>query len=216
MKTRKPLLSFSGFFLLCLAVPTFSCGGSSQSNLTGIDVAPLGQTILVGDKQQYKATAHYSNAPDADVTSAADWSSSVTSTATINTGGTNPGLATGKNAGETMITVSLTQGSSSVSASTNLEVDATAKGSSLAAEDSVVVLVSQEATAREDLTVDGRTLGSVFSQMSMDFPAGMHQFASAHGTHTLTVILAPHQTYYLGFDQSGRPTLVDAYEPVPN
>ncbi|MGA8310829.1 MAG: Ig-like domain-containing protein [Terriglobales bacterium] len=85
---------FRASLVLALALALPSCGGggsSGGSGLTGIDVSPLSQTIAVGDTLQYKATGHFSNGPDQDLTGNATWSSSVTSVATIQNVGTQPG-----------------------------------------------------------------------------------------------------------------------------
>jgi uncharacterized protein YjdB len=71
---------------------------------------------------QFTATGHYSDNTTADLTKQSNWSSSVTTVATIQNLGTSPGLATGVAAGQSNITVSFAQGSSSVNASTNLTV----------------------------------------------------------------------------------------------
>ena len=98
-----------------------TCGGSSSggSTLTGIDISPISPNIVIGDTQQFHATGHFSDGPDQDLTANSNWTSSVTSVATIQQFGTQPGLATGVAAGTTNITASFAQGSSSVTGSTN-------------------------------------------------------------------------------------------------
>jgi hypothetical protein len=62
---------FRASLILALALTLPSCGGGDSgggSGLTGIDVSPLSQTIAVGDTLQYKATGHYNNGPDQDLT----------------------------------------------------------------------------------------------------------------------------------------------------
>ena len=112
------------FFLGCtLAGMLSGCGSSSSSSsLTSITVTPVSPTIAVGATQVFTATGHFSNGPDQDLTHQANWSSSVTSVATIAGNGTQPSLATGVSAGMTQITVSFAQGSSNVQASTSLTV----------------------------------------------------------------------------------------------
>ena len=100
-----------------------ACGSSSSStSLTSISITPLNPTIAVGTTQVFTATGHFSNGPDQDLTHQANWSSSVTSVATIAGNGTQPSLATGVSQGMTQITVSFAQGSSNVQASTSLTV----------------------------------------------------------------------------------------------
>jgi uncharacterized protein YjdB len=112
-------------FVLCctLAGILSACGNNSSSNsLTSISIAPTSPTIAVGGSQLFTATGHFSNGPDQDLTHQSNWTSSVSSVATIAGTGTQPSLATGVSAGTTQITVSFAQGSSNVQASTSLTV----------------------------------------------------------------------------------------------
>jgi hypothetical protein len=87
-----------------------------------IDILPASPSIAVGEQQQFTATGHFSKGPDQDITAQSNWSSSDESVATIQQFGTTPGLTTGVAAGQTTITASFAQGSSSVQSSTNLTV----------------------------------------------------------------------------------------------
>ena len=108
---------------LLLSVVLFACGDSSNSHpVTSIDISPISPTITVGATQQFTATGHFSDGSTGDLTHQANWSSSVVSVATIHSIGTQPGLASGVSAGSSQITVSFAQGSSSVTASTNLTI----------------------------------------------------------------------------------------------
>ena len=108
---------------ILLSAVLFACGDSSNSHpVTSIDISPISPTITVGATQQFTATGHFSDGSTGDLTHQANWSSSVVSVATIQSIGTQPGLASGVNAGNSQITVSFAQGSSSVTASTNLTV----------------------------------------------------------------------------------------------
>lgn len=99
-----------------------SCGSSNSGpTLTSIVISPTGPTIAVS-ATQFTATGHFSDNTTSDLTTNANWSSSVTTVATIQNLGTHPGLATAVAMGQTTITVSFAQGSSSVNASTNLTV----------------------------------------------------------------------------------------------
>jgi len=108
---------------LLLSIVLLACGDNSNSHpVTSIDISPISPTIAVGAMQQFTATGHFSDGSTADLTHQANWSSSVTSVGTIQSVGTQPGLASGVSAGTTQITVSFAQGSSSVTASTDLTV----------------------------------------------------------------------------------------------
>jgi len=111
------------FCLLLVAIAS-SCGTShSGPTLTGIDLNPISPNILVNHTQQFTATGHFSDGSTANLTTNANWSSDNTTVATIENFGTQPGLATGKSAGQANITVSFAQGSSTVNASTDLTVE---------------------------------------------------------------------------------------------
>jgi hypothetical protein len=100
-----------------------SCGSSNSGpTLTSIDISPISPTIAVSATQQFTATGHFSDKTTSDLTTNANWSSSVTTVATIQNLGTHPGLATSVAMGKTSITVSFAQASSSVNASTDLTV----------------------------------------------------------------------------------------------
>ncbi len=67
--------------------------------LLSVTLAPLNTTILLGNTQQYTATANYSDGSSVDVTTTATWASTVTGVATVN----STGLATSVAAGTTSI-----------------------------------------------------------------------------------------------------------------
>jgi hypothetical protein len=83
--------------------------------LVSITVAPVDPSIGVAATLQFMATGSYSDGSIQNLTSAADWSSSTTSVATI----TSDGLATGTGAGTTTIAAS----SGAVSGTTTLTVN---------------------------------------------------------------------------------------------
>lgn len=121
---RKIRSAASVMFYLMLTVTLWSCGSSNSGpTLTSIDINPISPTILVTETQQFKATGHFSDGTTADLTPQSNWNSDNTAVATIQNVGTQPGLATGKSAGKANITVSFAQGSSSVTASTDLTVE---------------------------------------------------------------------------------------------
>jgi uncharacterized protein YjdB len=111
-------------FLLAIAIFSVSCGSSSSGpSLTSIDIAPISPTITVGDNQQFTATGHFSDGTTSNITPQSNWSSDNNAVATVENVGTQPGLATGKAVGKANITVSFAQGSSSVTATTDLTVE---------------------------------------------------------------------------------------------
>ena len=122
MSSSKAFLSLVACCLLAGFLP--SCGSSygGGSTLTGITIAPISPSIAVGATQLFTATGHYSSGPNQDLTHQANWTSSVTTVATIAGVGVQPSLATGVAQGSTQITVSFAQGSYNVQASTNLTV----------------------------------------------------------------------------------------------
>ena len=118
-----PLRVFLLVLCCTLAGMLLACGDNRSSNsLTGISITPTSPSIAVGGTQLFTAPGHFSNGPDQDLTHQSNWTSSVTSVATIAGTGTQPSLATGVSAGTTQITVSFAQGSSNVQASTSLTV----------------------------------------------------------------------------------------------
>jgi hypothetical protein len=120
---RTPLVTLELAFLLALTLNLSGCGSSySGTTLQTIDIAPISPSIAVGGTVQFTATGHYSDNTTADLTKQSNWTSSVTTVATVDNLGTTPGLAHGVGAGQSNITVSFAQGSSSVNASTNMNV----------------------------------------------------------------------------------------------
>ena len=164
---------------------------SSSSSLTGIDVKPAGPSISVGATQQFKATGHYSNGPDQDLTANSNWSSSVTSVATIQNVGTTPGLASGVKAGQTMITASFAQGSSNVTGSTNLTVVNTVVPSRLSEGNGMVVL-----TGAAMAMVDGRPL-RISGATAMKLAAGEHVVRLQNGRQSYSFLLKDEETVNL-------------------
>ena len=62
----------------------------SQATLVALDIAPISTTILNGESEQYTATGYFFDGTTQNLTSSVQWSSSNTSTVTIN----NSGFAT--------------------------------------------------------------------------------------------------------------------------
>jgi Bacterial Ig-like domain (group 2) len=107
-------------FIALFSLSALTCG--SSSHLSSLDISPISPNIATGDHEQFTATAHYDNGPDQDVTSAATWTSSNATVATI-----SRGLATGLSEGSSNINASYTVGSSSVQAETDLTVNASTR-----------------------------------------------------------------------------------------
>ncbi len=89
---------------------------SVTAALTSVVVTPIGPGIPVGATQQFAATGGYQDGSTKDLTLTANWSSSATSIATIN----SSGLATGVAGGFSTITAT----SGSISGSTAITVNA--------------------------------------------------------------------------------------------
>ena len=79
------LIAFALPFLLIIA----GCGQffPSSNTITGLQIAPLNASVQPGVTQQYTATATYGNNTTADVTSQVTWSTTLSSVATISSGG---------------------------------------------------------------------------------------------------------------------------------
>jgi len=160
------------------------CGDSSSGGtLTGIDIAPISPSITVGSTQQFTATGHFSNGPDQNITAQSNWSSSNTAVAKIQQFGTSPGLATGVATGQTTITASFAQGSSSVQGSTDLTVTATTPVSSPREGDGTVVL-----QGLGSVLVDGRET-SVAGSISLPLSSGTHVFRTVNGRQTILILV---------------------------
>jgi hypothetical protein len=186
---RPSVLTLGAALLVVLAFDFSGCGSSySGTNLTGIDIAPISPSIAVGAQQQFTATGHFSDGSSSDLTKQANWSSSATSVATIQNVGVNPGLATGVSAGQTNITVSFAQGSSSVNASTNLTVTKTAGAHSLVEGTGTVLLHGSGMVA-----IDGKFM-SASNVTSIALPAGKHVIHSRNGRQTLALVLSDGET----------------------
>ena len=187
---------------------TLGCGDNSNgsnSNLTGISLTPTSPTISVGGTQTFSAMATYSNGgANQDVTTTATWSSSVTTVATV-----SAGVAKALTAGESTITASFTQGTTTVEASTNLaviaaqvsEYEGTAR----------VVFESAPGVAESSLTMDGAVIGKVAlgSSFSIEVPSGIHKFVSPDGRHSFLLELRGGTSYSFNVPAAGKLELAD-------
>ena len=108
------------FFLPLLIVNT-GCGGVASTppikTLASISVTSSTPSVVVGATRQFTATATYSDASTANISSTATWAVAPQAFATIN----SSGLATGVAVGSTMVTASL----SGISGSESLTITAT-------------------------------------------------------------------------------------------
>ena len=108
-------------FLIALVACSTGKGSSStpgSPTISSVQVAPATMSIGISAKQQFKATAHFSDGTTQDVTSTAKWSSSDSTVASINAAG----VATGSSLGSATITAV----SSSVQGSASLKVSSAA------------------------------------------------------------------------------------------
>ena len=143
------------FFLPLLIVNT-GCGGVASTppikTLASISVTSSTPSVVVGATRQFTATATYSDASTANISSTATWAVAPQAFATIN----SSGLATGVAVGSTMVTASL----SGISGSESLTITATTATltsiSVLPATASVVVGTTQQFTATATYS-DGST-----------------------------------------------------------
>ena len=97
--------------LLCLCLPLLAagvgCGGSGTGTttkvMTAIAASPATASVAVGAKEQFNATATYSDGSTADVTASATWTDANAKVATI----TSSGDATAVAAGSTTVTATV-------------------------------------------------------------------------------------------------------------
>jgi hypothetical protein len=98
----------------CYITTTNFSVGSQTATITSVAVSPASAAIAIGNTQQFVATAANSNGTRSVITSAASWTSSDSTIATVSSGG----LATGVTSG----TVTITASSGSVQGSATLAV----------------------------------------------------------------------------------------------
>ena len=89
-------------------------GTGIARNLVSISVNPASASINIGQTQQFTAIGTYNDGSTADITSAVAWTSSLSSTATIDSKGLSTGVAAG--------TSTISAGQGSVSGSATLDV----------------------------------------------------------------------------------------------
>jgi uncharacterized protein YjdB len=116
----------SGIVLFCLITMITACstggaGGTqhpAQVTLASMQVSPSTISIGIGSTQQFTATGHYSDSTSKDITSSAQWISSDSSLANVN----SSGMVVGSKAG----TVTVTATSGTLQSSATLKITAAA------------------------------------------------------------------------------------------
>jgi Bacterial Ig-like domain (group 2) len=199
-----------GAICLCGALILSGCG-SSEVNLTDITLSPISPTIFVGDTVQFTATASYSNGTMSDITKTANWTSSATSVATIDSVGSDvPGLATGVAPGGTTISVTLTKGSNTITGTTDLTVNANATPAAQPVEGMAPVYFrAAEGASTSAFLLDGRALGDETAFLTL--ASGVHRLASVNGRYIFVIRLDGYRGYTFDLLASGR-ILLDAGE----
>jgi hypothetical protein len=135
--------------------------GAPAPTLTSIAVTPANPILVTGTSQPFTATGTYSDGSTVNISSQATWNSSLTSVATIATGG----LATAVSAGTTTISASL----ASVTGSTTLTVQTAALALITTSVPGGTVNIAYSAT----LTASGGTLPYAWAIDSGSLPPGL-------------------------------------------
>lgn len=165
---RLPSFGLSLALLAVLLAPAFSgCGSANSGSVTGtqktirtIALSPTSANLVVGATQQFTATATYSDASTADVTSTATWVSANTGFATVN----SSGMATALAAGSTTVTASVSGFSGTASVSVTTPAKTVSSIAVTPASPSITAGATQQFTATATYS-DGST-GNVTSQAS--------------------------------------------------
>jgi Domain of unknown function (DUF1929)/Bacterial Ig-like domain (group 2) len=140
---------------------TFALGGTGGKGITSIALTPATPTLNVGGRQQFTATATYSDGSTASVTTTAAWTSS---SATVATVGATTGLATAVSGGATTIsaTVGTITGSTTLTVAGGSNVSLTPAMLTFKASNIGTATAAQVATltnsGNSTLTINGRTL----------------------------------------------------------
>ncbi|HEX8816894.1 MAG TPA: Ig-like domain-containing protein [Terriglobales bacterium] len=199
------------FAALAIVMVTASgCGSSSSTNLTDLNISPISPTITVGETIQFSATAVYSNNTNSNVTSACNWTSGNTNVATITSGGSTPGLASGVGNGSVSITCSFASNNSSISSSTTMQVNPAGSVAHPMQGSATVSFQLASGTSVSGLKIDGHTYetGSLPSQLS----AGRHFFTSLDGHHIFVMNLYGQRAYDFSISSNGQVELTAARE----
>ena len=154
--------------------------------LQSLAVTPAGETIAVGENQQYTATGSFANGSSQNITANVTWVSSNSSIATINAAGLATGVAEG------IVTISATDPNSGLSSSTTLTVisaEALQSAEQTVTVDTTITVSTEEVNAaseaasaalEEDVTITG----------DLDITLGNLTLDSTDGTGTAVIDLA--------------------------
>jgi len=184
--------------LICIVLPFTGC---TNTQVASIQVAPLTQSLAVGQTVQYTATGivgHGSHpSSSSNVTDQVTWTSSTPAVATVNTSG----LATAVGAGTTSITASL---AGSVAATATLTVTATGGGTAGGSLVSLAIIPGTQSVASPTQTSQFIAIGTTSSGATEDLTsqvtwgsssaqvatisAGGLATAVSKGTSTITAI----------------------------
>ena len=153
--------------------------------LQSLAVTPAGETIAVGENQQYTATGSFANGSSQNITANVTWVSSNSSIATINAAGLATGVAEG------IVTISATDPNSGLSSSTTLTVisaEALQSAEQTVTVDTTITVSTEEVNAaseaasaalEEDVTITG----------DLDITLGNLTLDSTDGTGTAVIDL---------------------------
>ena len=153
--------------------------------LQSLAVTPAGETIALGENQQYTATGSFANGSSQNITANVTWVSSNSSIATINAAGLATGVAEG------IVTISATDPNSGLSSSTTLTVisaEALQSAEQTVAVDTTITVSTEEVNAaseaasaalEEDVTITG----------DLDITLGNLTLDSTDGTGTAVIDL---------------------------
>jgi trimeric autotransporter adhesin len=125
------------------------------SSLVSIKITPQNLKLPATIETQLKATGTFSDGQQLDLTSAATWTSSAPSVATVSNASNNGGVATGVAIGGTTITAAF----AGISATTNITVtNATLVSIAVTPPDSIINLGSSQTFAAQGSFTDGSTV----------------------------------------------------------
>jgi Bacterial Ig-like domain (group 2) len=209
MKAKRGLTATFCALSFCSAVILSGCGGG-EVNLTDITLSPISPTIFVGQTVQFTATASYSNGTMSDITKTANWTSSSTIVATIQTNGAaTPGLATAVGAGATDISVTLSKGSNVITGSTDLTVDPDAIPAAQPVPGMAPVYFrAADGASTSAFLLDGKPLADKTAFLTL--PSGVHRIASVGGRYIFVIDLEGYRSYTFDLSASGKIALDEA------
>ena len=217
MKTKYTLRATVRVLSLSAALAPLGCGGAG-SDIIDLNISPISPTILVTDTVQFAASATYNNGTMSDITGTGTWSSSAPSIASIQTNGqASPGLATGIAPGSCEITISLKKGSSTITGTTTLTVDAAGAIVEHPLEGvAPVYFRAFDGVSTSSFTLDGKPLADDTAHLTI--PSGDHRLASSDGRYIFFVHINGYRSYTFALSPSGRITLDESNastEPFP-